>query len=299
MNIGITGAGGFIGTRIIAMARGRGHTLVAFSRNPQKKIPGCGETRRFTLDEKPGIAGCDAIIHLAGEPVFGLWTGGKRRRIFESRVNGTRRIVEAILSAKEPPRVFVSGSAIGFYGDTGENETDEDFPAGCGFLAEVCREWEAEALRAREAKVRVVLLRTSVVLGPGGGAMKPMLPVFRAGLGGKLGTGRQWMSWIHLDDAAALALHAIEREELEGPLNAVAPAPCRNDEFTQLLAAAVHRPAFFRVPAFVLKTALGEFSHELLDSKRITSRRIAASGFTHRFPALEAALPDIAGFESR
>ncbi len=146
---------------------------------------------------------------------------------------------------------------------------------------------------------RVVLLRTSVVLGPHGGAMQPIYPVFRAGLGGNLGSGRQWMAWIHLDDEAALTLHALEHETIEGPLEAVAPQPCRNTEFTSALARTVHRPAFFHVPAFVLKTALGDFSHELLDSKRIISRRIPASGFTYRFPTLDSALADIAASWSR
>ena len=251
------------------------------------------ETRKFSPDEKPDISGCEAIIHLAGEPVFGLWTKEKRRRIRDSRVAGTRNLVDAIIASASPPRVLVSGSATGFYGDTGENETDENAQAGRGFLTEVTQAWDTEASRAREKNVRIVLLRTSVVLGRGGGALRAMLPVFRAGLGGKLGPGRQWMSWIHLDDAAALSLHTVEHDAIEGPLNAIAPAPCRNEEFTHLLARAVHRPAFFRVPAFVLKTALGDFSHELLDSKRIVSKRIAASGFTHGFPTLEAALADI------
>lgn len=293
MILGVTGAGGFIGARIVALAAGKGHAVIGFSRQPEKKIPGCAETRRFSLDEKINVGGCEALIHLAGEPVFGLWTREKRRRIRDSRVLGARGVVDAILAAENPPRVLVSGSAIGFHGDTGENQTDEDSPAGGGFLAEVCREWEAEAMRARQKNVRVVLLRTSVVLGPRGGAMRPMFPAFRAGLGGKLGSGRQWMSWIHLDDEAALALHAVEHAGISGPLEAVAPQPCRNEEFTAALARAVHRPAFFRVPAFFLKAVLGDFSHELLDSKRIVSKRIAATGFAHRFPSLDAALADI------
>jgi uncharacterized protein (TIGR01777 family) len=294
MKLGITGATGFIGARIAAMAARRGHEVIGFTRNPARGIPGCVEARKFSPGEKLDITGCEALIHLAGEPVFGLWTPEKRRRIRDSRVLGTRCVVDAILSSKNPPRVLVSSSAIGFHGDTGENETDEDSPAGRGFLADVCKEWEAEELRAGQNNARLVLLRTSVVLGPRGGAMSPMFPAFRAGLGGKLGSGRQWMAWIHLDDVAALALHTLEHEGISGPLEAVAPRPCRNQEFTAALARAVHRPAFFRVPALLLKSALGDFSHELLDSKRIVSKRIAATGFTHRFPSLDAALADIA-----
>lgn len=294
MKIGITGATGFIGARIIQLARERGHEMAGFTRNPERGIPGCVETRRFSPDEKVDVSGCEAIIHLAGEPVFGLWTDGKRRRIRESRVLGTRHLVDAIMASASPPRVLVGGSAIGFYGDTGESEVDETSPAGSGFLAEVTQSWEAEALRAREKNVRVVLLRTSVVLGAGGGALRAMLPFFRMGLGGRLGPGKQWMSWIHIDDEAALTLHAVEQQGIEGPLNAVAPRPCRNEEFTRTLAGAVHRPAFFHAPAFLLKAALGDFSHELLDSKRIISKHAAASGFTYRFPSLDTALAGIA-----
>ncbi|HWB58690.1 MAG TPA: TIGR01777 family oxidoreductase [Chthoniobacteraceae bacterium] len=293
MILGLTGAGGFIGARIIEFAVGQGHTVIGFTRTPEKKIPGCSETRRFSLDEKVDVDGCAGIIHLAGEPVFGIWIKAKRQRIHDSRALGTRHLVDAILAAANPPRVLVSSSAIGYYGDTGETETNEDSPPGHGFLPEVCQAWEREALRAREKNVRVVLLRTSVVLGPGG-AMGVMLPFFNLGLGGKLGSGRQWMSWIHLDDEAALALHALQHDDISGPINAIAPQPCRNEEFTRALSRVARMPAFLNVPAFVLKTLLGDFSHELLDSKRIISNRLTASGFTHRFPDLDTALADIA-----
>lgn len=293
MKIGVTGATGFIGSRIVEMARERGHSVVGFTRDPRRQIPGCVETRKFSPDEKMDVGGCDAIIHLAGESVFGLWTASKKKRIRESRTLGTRHLVDAMLASADPPRVLVSGSAIGFYGDTGENEADEDSPHGSGFFAEICRDWEAEALRAREKNVRVVLLRTPLVLGRNGGAMRVMTPVFRAGLGGALGSGRQWMAWIHLDDEAALALSAVENSSIQGPLNAVAPEPVRNADFTGAFARAVHRPAFFRVPAFVLKTALRDFSHELLDNKRIVPKRALAAGFTHRFPSLDPALAEI------
>jgi uncharacterized protein (TIGR01777 family) len=293
MKIGITGATGFIGTHIVGMALEQGCEVIGFTRNPLKKIPGCIETRNFSPGEKVNVDGCGAIIHLAGENVFGLWTSQKKRRIRDSRTLGTRQLTDAILASASPPRVFVSGSAIGFYGDTGEREVDEDSPSGDGFLADVCKAWEAEAVRARGKNVRVILLRTSLVLGKNGGPLRIMAPLFRAGLGGVLGSGRQWMSWIHIDDIAALALSALRDERIEGPLNAVAPQPVRNADFTRALDRAVHRPAFFKVPAFVLKTALGDFSHELLDSKRIVSKRATAVGFTHRFPSLDSALAEI------
>ena len=249
--------------------------------------------RAFRVNEKPDLSGCDALIHLAGESVFGVWTPEKKRRILESRQIGTRQLVDAILTSEKPPRVLVSGSAIGFYGDTGETVTDEDSPAGEGFLAETTRLWESEARRAAEAGTRVVLLRTGLVLGEKGGAMRIMKPIFLAGLGGKIGLGTQWMSWIHLDDMASLALLAVENEILNGPINAVAPEPVRNVNFTHTLAGVVRRPVLFTVPRFVLKTVLGEFSRELLDSKRIISARAQVAGFRPKFADLDAALKNV------
>ncbi len=291
MNIGITGASGFIGKTIVDIALRRGHEVIAFTRRPEKVIPGC-TMRAFSLERPPDIAGCDAIIHLAGESVVGLWTPAKKRRITESRVQGTRRIVEAINASAQKPEVLVCGSAIGFYGDSGDVELTERAPRGSGFLADTVAAWEAEAGKAEG--VRTVLLRTSLVLGRKGGALQPMVPIFRAALGGQIGDGRQWMSWIHLEDEARLALFAVENLDLRGPLNASAPWPVRNAEFTQILAAAVRRPAIFRVPALALR-ALGEFSHELLDSKRVLPAEALEHGFGFRFSELAPALKDLLG----
>jgi uncharacterized protein (TIGR01777 family) len=246
--------------------------------------------RRFDLGGPPDITGCEAIIHLAGEPVFGLWTPAKKRRIVESRVLGTRGLVEAINRSATPPEVFVSASAIGFYGDSGDRELTEESPTGSGFLAETCRQWEAEA--ARVEKSRVVLLRTAIVLGKGAGALQAMTPLFRAGLGGKLGSGEQWMSWIHIEDVARLALFCVENLDISGPVNASAPWPVPNADFTRELAAAVRRPAFLTVPAFALRL-LGEFSHELLDSKRVVPAAAAENGFRFDFPELAPALKNL------
>ena len=292
MNIALTGASGFIGQRIIDIALRRGHEIIAFTRNPKRAIPGC-EMRKFSLEEPPDLSGCESVIHLAGESVAGLWTAGKKRRIVESRVQGTRRMVEAINAAKEKPEVLVSGSAIGFYGSRGNDELTEAAPGGQGFLADTVRAWEAEALKAEG--VRTVLLRTAVVLGPGGGALPLMATPFKFGLGGRFGSGRQWMSWIHLEDAAQLALFAVENLEVRGPLNASAPWPERNADFTRILAHTVRRPAFCHVPAFVLRTALGGFSHELLDSKRVLPESATAHGFPFQFPELEPALKNLLG----
>ncbi len=210
IKIGITGATGFIGSRVVAQCRSHGHEITGFSRRPQ---PGA---RLFRLDAPPDLAGLDAIVNLAGEPILGLWTAEKKRRIRESRIAGTRRIVEAIQAMPERPRVLVNASAIGFYGDTGETLVDESSPAGDGFLADVCQEWEGEASRAECAGVRVVFVRIGFVLGQGG-ALKLIRPVFKLGLGGKLGSGRQWMSGVHVDDVAGMIAWALENETVNGP----------------------------------------------------------------------------------
>ncbi len=292
MILGLTGASGFLGRKILDLALRRGHEVAAFTREPRRAIPGC-EMRAFSLDAPPDIAGCEALIHLAGEPVVGVWTAAKKRRIVASRVLGTRRLVEAINAAAEKPEVLLSGSAIGIYGDRGEEKLTETAPAGHGFLADTVQAWEAEALQAQG--VRVALLRTALVLGKGGGALAPMTPIFHLGLGGRLGSGRQWMSWIPLEDLDALALFAVEKLDARGPLNAAAPWPARNADFTRALARTLRRPAFCHVPSFALRTALRDFSHELLDSKRVLPAAALEHGFGFRFPELEPALKNLLG----
>lgn len=292
MKIGLTGASGFIGRRVIQLAAQHGHEVIGYSRQTEHALPGCIETRLFAPGRSVDVNGCDALIHLAGENVFGLWTKAKKQRILESRTLGTRQIVHAIATSAVPPRVLVSGSAIGFYGDTAEALVDESAERGHGFLADVTVAWETEALRARAHDTRVVLVRTGVVLGKGG-ALRVMSLPFRLGLGGKLGDGQQWMSWIHLDDEAAMLIFAAENPEVTGPINAVAPEPIRNADFTRLLAQAVHRPAFLPAPKFALKALLGEFSAELLESKRIVPRVAAEHEFAYQFPFLEDALGNL------
>ena len=290
MNIGITGVTGLIGRRVAALARERGHRVIAFTRNPE---PGNPESRRFSTEALPDLTGCDAVLNLVGESVIGLWTRAKRRAIMESRVLGTRRIVEAFQNSAQPPRVLVNASGIGVYGDSGEDITGEEAPHGKGFLAEVCEAWEAEAMRAAETGARVATLRTGMVLARQGGALGAMLPLFRLGLGGKLGSGRQWVSWIHIDDEAALALATLENEAFRGPVNAVAPNPARNGDFTRILAAKLRRPAFFSVPALALRTLLDGFAAELLESRRIVPAAAARAGFHFQFPALAEALENL------
>jgi uncharacterized protein (TIGR01777 family) len=292
VNIGITGATGLIGTRIIDLALRRGHEVVAFSRHPERAIPGC-EMREFTLEAAPDIRGCEALIHLAGETIAERWSEAKKQRIVESRVLGTARVVEAIGAAVEKPEVLLCGSAVGFYGDGGDADVTETAAAGSGFLSETVQAWETEAHRAKD--VRIVLLRTGIVLGKEGGALPQMALPFRFGLGATLGDGRQWMSWIHLDDVAQLSLFAIENLDIRGPLNASAPWPVRNEEFTRALATTLHRPALFRVPAFALRVLFGEFSRELLDSKRVLPAVATEHGFRFQFPELAPALKDLLG----
>jgi len=292
MNIGITGASGFLGSRIIDLAVRRGHEIIAFTRTPKRAISGC-TMRAFSLETPPDITGCDALIHLAAESPVGLWTAAKKRRILESRVLGTRRIAEAVAAATVKPEVLVNASAIGFYGDRGEEELTEGLPAGEGFLAETVQAWEAEAVRAPAS--RIVLLRTALVLGREGGALPIMARPFRFGLGAQLGNGRQWMSWIHLEDWARLALFAVENLDLRGPVNAAAPWPVRNADYTRLLARTLRRPVFLRVPAFVLRAALGDFSREVLESKRVLPGMACDHGFGFQFPEIDQALKDLLG----
>jgi len=288
MRLGITGATGFIGHHAAQQAAARGWEVVPFSRHPRDAA-----TRKFTPGEPADVDGLDAVLHLAGEPILCWWTKEKRRRIKDSRVLGTRLIVEGFARAARPPRVLVSGSAVGFYGDTGDNEVDESSPSGRGFLAEVCRAWEAEAEKARSV-ARVVRLRTGFVLGRDGGAMKLILPAFRLGLGGKLGSGRQWMSCIHVDDVAGMALWAVENESIRGPLNAVMPSPVTNAGFTRDVARAVHRPAIVPNPAFLLRLFLGGMSSLLLDSSRVRPSVAENGEYGYVFRALDAALAAVA-----
>jgi hypothetical protein len=214
------------------------------------------------------------------------------QRIRDSRVLGTRKIAEAIRASSSPPSVLVSASAIGFYGDSGERELTEESPPGTGFLAETCLAWEAEAIAAEPA-TRVVRARIGFVMGKSGGALRMMLPAFRIGLGARLGSGHQWVSWIHVEDLASLLLFAVENLDMRGAVNATAPWPARNSEFTRALARSLHRPAFLAIPAFALRMIFGEFSHELLDSKRVLPAVATAQGFGFRFSELTAAVSDI------
>jgi uncharacterized protein (TIGR01777 family) len=289
VHIGITGASGLIGRHIVEIALRRGHEVIAFSRSPERSIPGC-TLRAFAPPAPPDISGCDALIHLAGESVLGLWTPAKKRRITQSRIDGTRAVAAAIANAPTPPEVLVSGSAIGFYPDSGDTELTETSACGSGFLADTTRAWEAEAAAVRRS--RVVLLRTGIALARRGGALGVMSPLFRWGLGGRLGPGTQWMSWIHMEDLARLFLFAAENLAVHGPVNGTAPWPERNASFTRALARQLHRPAFLHAPAWAIRL-IGDFSHELLDSKRVLPAAATEHGFRFEFPELPGALANL------
>ena len=291
MEIGLTGASGFLGREFIDQASLRGDNIIAFSRNPHRQIRGCIRTQPFGAGLH--VNGLDAVVHLAGESILGVWTKAKKERIFKSRVEGTRSIVKAIRGAPNPPKVLVCASAIGIYGDGGEEELTERHTTDAGeFLAGVCQAWEAEAQEAVAAGTRVVCVRISVVLGAKG-SLAVMAPVFKLGLGGRIGRGNQWMSWIHVRDIANVFLHAIRTNSLSGPLNGTAPNPVRNSEFTTVLGLALNRPTFFTVPSFMLRTLFPEQSGMLLDSERVVPEKLLASGFQFQFPSLPEALADL------
>ena len=283
MKIGIIGATGYIGSRLRKATLASGREVVCFSR---KERPGF---RQFSLDAVPDFSGLDAIVNLAGESILGLWTRQKKEKILRSRVDTTRQVLEGISRLPDGPRILINASAIGYYGETGENLATETSPAGTGFLAQTCNAWEEATQSSFAERVRVIRLRIGFVTGPGG-AMRFVLPLFKMGLGGPLGNGRQWMSCIHVDDVAGLILWAIANESIFGPVNAVCPEPVRNIDFTRSLARAVHRPAILPAPAFALRLALGELSRVMLDSVRIIPKVALEDGYTFRFPNVEAGL---------
>lgn len=295
MNITITGASGFIGRRLMKLLCANGHTLHVLSRHAGTNLP--PNVRLSVWDALAGpppeasLRDAEAVIHLAGEPVGQRWTPEAKRRIRQSRVQGTRSLVEALGKLTHRPRALISASAIGYYGSRGDEILTEASAPGSGFLPEVCLAWEGEAIAAEQLGMRVVRLRTGVVLERHGGALARMLPPFRMGAGGRLGSGRQWMSWIHLDDLCEMFCFATE-QQVRGVMNGVAPYPVTNADFTRGLASALKRPAIFPVPSFALRIMFGEMAEMLLGSQRISPKGAEEAGFRFRYPQLAAALAD-------
>jgi uncharacterized protein (TIGR01777 family) len=292
----VSGGTGLVGGRLLPALIARGAHLRVLSRRPER-LAGRGQLEAVGWDGRQvpasALAGAKAAIHLAGEPLFGgLPTESRLARVCSSRIASTRSLVIALgeLPRSERPELLVCASAIGFYGDRGEEDLTEEAPAGSGFLAELCRDWEQEAQRAEEHGVRSVSLRIGVVLAREAGALALMGRLFRLGLGGRLGSGRQWFSWIHADDLVALILTSLDTPDLHGTLNAVAPHPVRNRELTAALGRILARPTWLPAPAFVLRAAMGELSGELLASRRVLPTRAQKLGFQWEHPTIDSAL---------
>ena len=293
MRVAITGSSGLIGSALAAALLADGQQVTRLVRRaPQRP----GEVRWDPQMTGGRIApealdDVDAVVHLSGAPVAGgRWTQARKRVLRASRIQSTTALVSALARAERPPSVLLSGSAIGWYGDTGDREVDESAPVGTGFLADLVRDWEAAAQPARQAGVRVANLRSGIVLSRRGGMLGPLRPAFRLGLGARIGDGTQYISWISVTDHVAAVRYLLDHAEIDGPVNLTAPAPVTNAEFTADLARALRRPALLRVPAPLVRAGLGELSGELLGSHRVLPRRLLAAGFAFRHPDLASAL---------
>jgi len=290
----VSGVSGPIGAALLPYLESQGARIVRLVRGPAR-----GSDQISWDPIRPlaaAVSGFEAVIHLAGETVAGRWTEAKKKAIRESRVQGTRHLADALAKTQSRPRVFICASAIGFYGNRGDEVLTEASPAGKGFLPEVTREWEAASQIAAEAGIRTVNLRLGLVLSPKGGALKKILTPFKLALGGKIGSGQQWWSWIHVDDIVGALHHALQTDSLSGPVNLVAPNPVRNADFTKVLASVRRRPAFFHVPAFAARLAFGEMADELLlSSERVEPAKLRGSSYAFRFAELRLALEDLVG----
>ena len=290
----LSGGTGFIGSDICAQLLQKDYELILITRNPSKYEAIKANNLRYVSWDSPlneVIDEADAVIHLAGEPVVGgRWTEEVKKKIYDSRVQSTRKLVQVMSSSNNKPEVFISASASGYYGDTGIEWRAEDDLPGDDFLARLCIDWEKEAQAAKELGIRVVNPRIGIVLGQDGGALKNMLTPFRLGLGGSIGPGTQFMSWIHLRDLTRAIIHFLEDDRIQGPVNMCAPEPVTMDVFTQLLAKTMHRPNLFSVPSFALKLLFGEGAQLILDSIRMKAEVLEAIGFTYTYEDLEEAL---------
>ncbi len=295
MRITLTGATGRIGQGLVGVLTARGDEVTVLSRDPERATRTL-DVAAVNWDPKSGPAplnaleGRDAIVHLAGEDVGQRWSKTVRQEILDSREQGTRNLVAGIAAAADPPRVLVSASASGFYGPHGDEPVDESFPAGDDYLAHVCEVWEREALAAQEHGLRVAVMRTGIVLSPDAGALSKMLPPFKAGVGGPVAGGRQYMPWIHVDDVVGLYVAAVDDASYTGPVNVSAPAPVTNAEFSKALGKALRRPAFSPVPTFALKALYGEMSTIVVNGVNMVPRRAEEHGFRFAHPEVGEAL---------
>lgn len=293
MKVLVSGSSGLIGSALVPVLRARGNEVRRLVRKKGRLAadeaawdPAAGKI------DKAALEGCDVIVHLAGENVAGgRWTAKRKAEIRNSRVQSTQLLVEAVLGLKRPPRTLAAASAIGFYGDRGSQQLEEDAAPGAGFLAELCREWEASTEPAQQAGIRVANLRIGVVLSAEGGALSAVLPIFRFGLGGVIGEGTQYVSWIAIDDVVGAIQHVLASEHLKGPVNVVAPNPVTNREYTSALGAVLGRPTLLPLPAMAARLMFGEMADELLlSSARVHPQQLLASGYEFHFPLLADAL---------
>jgi uncharacterized protein (TIGR01777 family) len=289
----ISGSSGLIGTALLPALRTSGYEVAHLVRGTAS-----GNERIAWDPPRPlapeSVSGFDTVIHLAGESIVGRWTDAKKHRILESRVQGTRNLAEALGAAPRRARLLISASAIGYYGDRGDETLREESSPGTGFLPEVCREWEAATEPAAKAGIRTVQMRFGLVLSGSGGALQKMLPPFRMGVGGNMGNGRQWWSWVDIDDLVGAVQHVIKTDMLQGPVNVVAPNPARNAEFTKTLASVLSRPAIFPMPAFAARLVFGQMGDELLlASQRVEPTKLMTSGYVFQKPDLRGALEAI------
>jgi len=303
MKVLVTGATGFVGKELIKKLNANGHEILVLTRNSDSakfRIPVHCEIvtwdpEKYSLSPSV-LKGVDAVINLAGEGIADArWTPERKRALIQSRVLSARRLIDAMSYMNSKPKVFLSASAIGFYGDQGDQLLNEESAKGNGFLSEVCQSWENETLKAKHFGIRTVALRIGMVLGHDGGALEKMLPPFQLGVGGKLGSGTQWMSWIHIHDLVEMMAFSIENPSADGIYNAVSPNPVRNREFTKTLGQELKRPTLFPVPKFILKIVLGELSELLLGSQRVISKKISDRGFKFKYPHVQEALKEVCG----
>lgn len=296
MNVAITGASGLVGTAVHSLLSTGGHPVRGLQRSDRTSGDGDYWNPTAVVSDPAWLAGCDAVVHLAGENITGRWTPAKKERIRQSRVRGTKVLCESLASNVNKPRVLVCASAVGLYGDRGNETLTEDSQPGTGFLPDVCRQWEDAAQPAVDAGIRVVHLRYGVVLSAAGGALAKMLTPFKLGAGGPIGSGQQYMSWIAIDDAAGLIAFALANDNVTGPINAVAPNPVTNREFSKTLGSVLRRPAVAPMPAFAARLAFGEMADALLlSSAKVIPRRATDLGYEFQFPQLKAALRHVLG----
>lgn len=302
MKVLITGGTGFVGKVIVRQLLESGDEVVVLTRNVAKAALALGSKCKYyqwsdTQTEPPleAFQGVDGIINLMGESIASKkWDEPQKEAIRSSRIVGTAKLLEGVKKSGQKPRVLVSTSAVGIYGSRGAEEINEESPLGNDFLASVCKDWEAEALKAKSLNMRVAIVRVGVVLGRGGGALSKMLPIFKLGLGGPAGDGKQFMSWIHVEDLATMYIECLKKDVYQGVYNATAPYPATNADFTKALSRVLHRPAFFKAPAFAMKALMGDMSSIILEGQKVLPVKMKEKNFRFRYPTLEMALKETA-----